>query len=369
MVIAMTPPGVVILGGLTLVAGLSCMTQDKSTPSRRTDLVEQLKDDVVCMLRSRDCGWVAHGAHRAGLHRLSGTAPELLQVLRRYRSDPSMPGRLVRLLATDALVEVGAQLSANEARALDTENAPIPSVVLLSRNPTQHLERLRQIHDAQETGPAGDVWRATGNLLAGEKVPGFAAKLMSAFQMQLEITVVRPGNDPWGRAVGVGLGGAGGYWASGPAPCGFPRLPYYSLTRLPEAGDIVLAPGKTPVYYRRTLMEAGRFEQNLSEDSFRSDLTRLAWIETMAGTRVGVLGFQLESWQEIEFESETSYCEAVRECHAARERAWNSLIQELVAAHALSREEAARLPPRIDIVIRDERDPPGGQLPCWKDDR
>jgi hypothetical protein len=364
-----SPFAVAVLGALLSIASASCTTQDDSAQSRRRDIVGDLREDVIRLLRSGDTVRVAQGAHRAGLHRLSEAVPDLLRVLRQYRSDSSTPGRLVRLLATDALVQLGAQLSTAQARVLDTEDMVIPSLVLLSQNPKRHLRQLREIHDANETGKARQVWQVTGNLLAQEKAAGFAAKLMGAFQMKLKISVLLPNQVSWNLPVVVGSGGASGAHSSGPSPRGFPRLPFYSLTSLPCLGDIVLAPGKDPIYYRRTLMEEGMFEQDLSEDSFRSDLTRLGWIETMAGTRAEVLGFKLESWHEIQFKSEKSYSEAVRESHSALERAWRSFVQCLEATGALTREEAARLPPKIHLVIDDERDPFPGDLPSWKDDR
>ena len=322
--------------------------------------------DTRARLQSQDPVAVAWGLHDAAQQRFMAAVPDLHRILA-ARVDGGPPERrFLHLLAADALVQMGVTVSQGEAAALDQGLVLVPARDLMARTPERHLHALREIFDRTEAGIEGNAWRAAGNLLAQEQAPGFALRLLQDLRMKWTVQVVLPGQAPPNLAIGVGTGGAGGSFGEVAGISGFPPLPHYTLTRVPRAGDVVLTGGTQPLYYRREFSRPGQVLKRHVADTLRSDLTRLAWLATMAGSPAAARGVRLEARETIEFADAASYRARMASAHAVLASGFETLVQRLVAAGAMTGEEARSAQAPIQVRVYDERERRDGRLPAWR---
>ncbi len=304
--------------------------------------------EAARLLKSQGSRERAWGAYLAGAHGMKEHASLLVGLLE--DSNVAAGGweeAVVRQAALDALIRLDAEVPAETLLPLYGASAD-EVVILLSRAPKRNERELLSLFN--EAVP--DVrWAAVGNLLAGARAPGFAARLLSGLKVEASVYVY-----DWEGARGYGSsGGCGGLCGdSVHMPEGFPPVGYYSLNASGVRGSVVLAPGKHTVYYVRALHPdtcGGPSNGWLARDE-----RRVEYLAEMLGTTEEELSLEVRPFREV-------VCTDARQCG----QVLAALRDELVGAHtqALARlleaglldpAEAAELKPDITLQLNDSRD-------------
>jgi hypothetical protein len=312
-------------------------------------------------LRSEDPLRVAWGAWLARQDRQTALVPLLLGKVEEYQPtglSSFQTGESDRhdalLMVLDALIGLGAPVPPAQARKLYPEFAA-QSLILLVRS---HDDAQAELFDIFQIARANWDWLAAGNVLFKTRPPGFAALLLGRFTQHLLVSVYDPGQ-------GGGFGGGGsecGFSLRAPK-AGWPPVGLYLLTQFP--GRITWLPatflvdGETPVSYWRA--EPGNYDNppdvpgycdEGNRDRYRAQyLNKL--MEFLTRTRLDPYPQVRIEWKDAD-RYRQQLMAAVEEQRAAFLR----------AAQALTPDEAGRLRPRLEMVIRDERADPSVALPA-----
>ncbi|MFN7998059.1 MAG: hypothetical protein U0Q18_30845 [Bryobacteraceae bacterium] len=222
----------------------------------------------------------AWGAFLAGKYRLQDCTPDLLTQMAAMRdaADSSLredTPEFAAIQATlDALIQLGHSVNSSTV-APYFARYPNEVLILLARDPSANGEALLKL--AQDD--LGDrQWAAIYNLLVQVRNPGVAAQVLAAVRIRHVFHVT---DGVHFRGSGGGTGGGVLCSAFALAP-GFPPTGFYELVESPQTGDVMLAGGRHPVYYRRTTVPSAhstahdRRLQLVDRDGYRMDY--LAWL-------------------------------------------------------------------------------------------
>lgn len=205
----------------------------------------------------------AWGAYLALHIQSTDLVPNLLTLVSAYdgqaAADKDCHDAMIAVL--DALIQLGANVRPKEAARIYAD-FPAQSLILLARS---HLleatrnwdEEMRGIllHMFETETKHQGAWLAAGNLLAGrsgfQPAPGFAAAVLEGMTLHAHVTVTTPG---FGFGGGIGSASCGDGAPGGPKP-GWPQVGSYAILNCGNQnvapGDVVLADGADPAYYRR----------------------------------------------------------------------------------------------------------------------
>ena len=304
------------------------------------DAVEQ--QIVSELLASPEPARQAWGAHLAGNY-------GQVKLLDRIKPLLASPDLDVQAHALDAIIRLGDSVPAATLEVL-YEKFPSQSLILLLRSAGNQpaLESLLR------TRISDTAWVAVNNTLLRLKSTEAITALLREFTVQLRVLVA---DDDAGHGFSGGSGGGTIGCGFKSARNGFPPPVYYSLTNSAELGDVVIAPGRHTVYYRRShtpgtsslYIDRNRLRQDYLADLLYLDPKRLP-LQASATRIVGWKGEQ---------EYRTSVAAARREMLSAFRS-----TAGLLAARGLIREsDAASLEPAIQLLITDIRTEPRTPLP------
>jgi hypothetical protein len=235
-----------------------------------------------------DPATIAWGGHLAGKYRLRETAPLLRDRLKFLREHRPGKAEVAQLVLLDGLIQSGATVPKAELRPLLLEGKfRAPALILLAREPRKNADLLFQIYEKSWAKVPPVVWHAAGNLLAANRISGFALRLLRDIKVDLWVYVYRPDR----RMIGINhrgpMGGKfGGVSTSRPVPPDYPPVAVYQLQLASEAlpGNVLLAPGPRPVYYQRKVSSQPevdlRWRTSVSPD--RRHEGRRGWILQLA---------------------------------------------------------------------------------------
>ncbi len=316
---------------LVLVAGQPLAAQP--TVVSPTDDLEQRV--VAGLLASPDPAKQAWGAHLAGNYGQSKFVPDLRRLLAATHPD-------VQLQALDALIRLNADVPSGELLLVwPTHRTPV--LILLARVFTENQEVLRSM--AKEyLGPM--EWVAICNLLVSNKAPGVASDLLSDLKVHITVTIHDAGKSP-----GYGCGGSAAVsmcGGTGNRP-GFPPLYCYVLADHAQPGDVVLAPGRHPIYYRR---------QQTGSTSFNSidrNVYRFDYLADLLLTQPESLPLQPEVSRTVTWKGADEY---LAELEAERQQAnagFQSLVRMLKERDLATSRETDGLKPAVGLTVIDQR--------------
>ena len=164
------------------------------------------------------------------------------------------------------------------------------------------------------------------------------------------ITVAESGSEESAFGMGGGIS-AGIGDGIGQIPAGFPPLAWYRFEGFDgphqRPGNIVLSSGPRSIYYSRVLNTTFQFDFSEISTSGPSDEDRLKYLVNVS---------RIPELERIEWRGEADF---VRQASALNDRVtfeYRSLLDGLVKAKCLSKEEAGRLAtPRVDVRVEDTR--------------
>lgn len=307
--------------------------------------------EAVRLLKSEGHRERAWGAYLAGARGLEEHAPLLVALL----EDPRLAagGReaaLVRQAALDALIRLDAEVPAEVLRALPRGFSD-EAIILLAKSPGENQAALLEIFAGlDDSAHAGAHWLAAGNLLAGVKARGFAARLLGALKVEADVAVL---DADVSHGLGRGYGGGGcGCGASYGPDTGFPPVSYYGLTGEAARGAVVVAPGKRPVFYLRAMSPSRNGCHTLPPPA---DVVRVEYLAALLDTTGSGLGFEA-------LPSFTVICKDTRQCRRELagvrvkvEQAYAAVVGRLVEKSLLDGVGDAPASPAMTFTLYDER--------------
>lgn len=308
--------------------------------------VYEMRAEAKRLLSSGALSERAWGAYFAGRYEIQGLAPSLIEVLTDASLGDGHEENLVRQAALDALIRLRAKVPADALRALPQEFTD-EAIILLALAPEESKSALLEIFaesDERDVEKSDAQWLAVGNLLAETKAHGFASLLLRRLKAEAMIVVADEESDG-----GIGFGGGGGSGGCGSRPyADFPPVSFYSLTARDRRGAVVVAPGRSTVYY-----VADPF---CGEDLFLPrDVTRVEYLAQLLDTYEEELNFNVRPHRTI-------VCKDARRCRSALvrirreiEASYASLITRLVEKRHLNGPTDAPPSPAVVFNLYDRR--------------
>lgn len=308
-----------------------------------TDEIEQRI--VAGLLASPDPGQQAWGAQLAGNYGQTKFVPDLRRLLVATHPD-------VRLQALDSLIRLKAEVPSDELLLLwPTHRTPV--LILLARAAKENQEVLRSLSKG-ELDPK--EWVAVYNLLVSNKAPGVAADLLSELKVRVTVTV-RDGPEV-GPGYGGGIGGVAARCGGPGFRPGFPPLHLYVLADYALPGDVVLAPGRHPIYYRR---------QETGSDSYGAidrNLYRYDYLADLLMTQPEYLPLRPEVSRIVTWKGADEYLAELEAARQQVEASFQSLVRVLRDRDLATSRETDGLKPQVEFNVIDRRANPQPSLPA-----
>lgn len=307
--------------------------------------------EAVRLLKSEGNRERAWGAYLAGAHELDEHAPLLIGLL----EDPRLAAggweeSIVLQAGLDALIRLDAKVPAEVLRALPQGFAD-EVVILLAKSPEENQAALLEIFAGlDDSAHVGARWLAAGNLLAGVKARGFAARLLGALKVEADVAVL-DADISHGLGRGYGGGGCGCGGSYGPNT-GFPPVSYYGLTGEAARGAAVVAPGKRPVFYQRANSPSRNGCYTLPPPA---DVVRVEYLAALLDTTESGLGFEASP-------SFTIICKDTKQCRRELagvrgriEQAYAAVVGRLIEQSLLDGVGDVPAAPPMTFTLYDER--------------
>lgn len=193
---------------------------------------------------------------------------------------------------------------------------------------------------------------AVFNTLVRRRAPGVVARLLSEIPLRHVITVTDPNNGP-----GFG-GGIGGGSACGTAQLlrGFPPSARYTLEQTPAEGDVLLADGPEPVYYRRVPIPTSQ-QVPWSQHFGFGEVARLdtAYLAVLAGLPADQVAGAVQGRTRVRWKGLDAYRGQAARGVASQREALAGLLERLTSAGLLAAGELAELHLRLEVKLEDTR--------------
>ncbi len=305
-------------------------------------------DDARKHLASHDPRLQAWGAYFVGKRGLKEELPAVRALLVQHK-DLKDTSKYVVESALDTLIQLKADVQWQDLKAVSAKFRT-QALILLAQHPRLRHDALVELLDGE---PSHQDWIALCNLLAAQRSPALAVRILRPLKMYLTVTV-RDGTERIGLGGGAGGGFGGRRRGVVTILDGWPPRALYALTAH-EAGATLLAPGPHPVYYRRKVVSrrTGGFiawRPLGNRNSYRFD-----YLADLVGTQPRQLGIKEKSWVIVMWRDKQQYVREARKARRNIETAYHGILERLQALKLLTEEEAATLAPKIKTSIADER--------------
>jgi hypothetical protein len=290
---------------------------------------------VAELLGSTEPARQAWGAHLAGNYGQVKSVDRILGLL-------GSPHRELQLHALDAIVRLNAEVRSKTLEVL-LQSFPNHALILISRDPQNNRHLLLNMLRGQLDDPS---WVVVNNILVWLKDREAISGLLRDFRIQLRLLIVESGS---AHGVSGAMGGMTIGCGGASPKSDFPPPVFYRLVDNPEPGDVLLAPGRHPIHYRRLADTSTKFT-HVDRDQYRQEyLADLLHIEPRS------LPLEAYPVRTIEWRGEEAYTEGVRRIRADLLRGFRETADLLAARGLEGMSDTAGLQPDIQIYIQDER--------------
>lgn len=310
----------------------------------------QLLLEVESRLKSKDLATIAWGGYLAAQHRVALAVPMLKSALK------DLPRGAHRKYTAQSLMDA---LVVHKAKVAGTDFADFRkgmnegvAIALTAADPGSNREYLRSLFRDSTRGRFSR-WLAAGNLLARIKDREFGRELVEQFAYDLNIIVTVEG-----RLGGFGMGGAfGGRFGDGwlQTPMGFPPVVTYRIVHKPKPGDVLVAEGKRPVYYRRQVHHERKVGIGSAERvRFRGrQELRVDWISVMLGKSVGELP-PVET-KTVYWTNNDEFVKRVAKHRREIEERHDRMLDRVIAAGWFTESERKDVAAKVVVKLHDHR--------------
>jgi hypothetical protein len=319
---------------------------------------EDAKQLVQQLLRSPEKKDQAWAAWLVGKYRLEEFAPALTELLPAqtpaWASDDDWLARAI----FDALVQLDAEVAAARLIPLFDQYSNVV-VILLAKSSEKHQHELFSL---LEKNLLDEHWLAICNLLAKQRSPGFAAILLRDLSIQATLHVTQDPNAGYGggaSSFGRGCGVA-------KAPKGFPPPVRYELSTRHQRGNVLVVPGRHPVYYSRVEAkpdERGQFGVGSSHNYGDRNEYRADYLLDLLYASRETSSFTHNPSFTIVWKNSVAYQREIARTRKQLNQSWHAMVERLMQANLLTTEEAATLKPNISLQVFDHRENQTEKLP------
>lgn len=223
------------------------------------------------------------------------------------------------------------------------------ALVLLARAPQDAGPVLLAFVRSEESRRGTPRWLAAGNLLARSATAGFAAAVLERLEITLHVAIEDPdhpaGERFWGRC-GTSCGGPH-------IPEGFPPIATYVYSTTQHANAFCVAAGRHGVWAQRRLVRSARGWPCRQGGVDDEHAVRVGWLSALLGCEAPVLEHRPQ--RAVVLAAPEGCRERVLALREESAAAWRGVVDRLRARGRLSREEGARLRPRLSVIVRDLR--------------
>jgi hypothetical protein len=290
--------------------------------------------------------------------------PDLVTLARDYEATPwpVAAGRgdqhdaMIAIL--DTLIQLYGGLGPSDAARLYPE-FPAQSLILLSRSGKSANGFLLDIFRKEKLQRL--EWLTAGNLLAADRVPGFAEAVLGKMTVHIRARVVTFDIPD----VGHGEGGSCGGGAEGKSD--WPTVGNYALAQK-GTGATLLADGDDPTYYRRTV--SGLYDQmrdnccgSCIADPLLMDLYREHYLARMLFVPLNHPPVRASFDKNIVWKDGETFLASLRTIVRQQKSALADVATKLTKANLMTAEEEASVKPQIEITIVDDRESKRSKLP------
>ena len=306
---------------------------------------------LINSLNRRDQAWAAY---LIGQHGLTQYVPQLLQLL--VPTSPLQPitselteARALDRVILDTFIQLKAKVPCERLLTV-YDDFRDEVVIVLANSPKDNEKILLSLHDS----PQPDTrWFAICNLLASGRAESFAFRLLRDITIKISLIVSESGQGgggaSWGGPGGIGCGPFG-------MPKDFPPTSIYELTEAAEEGNVLVAEGVCPVYYRRQLVPMNQQIGVGHGSTFNDrDIYRRDYLALLLGQDSQSLGLNPRPSYPIRWTSAEAFAAHARRIRDLHLRSFWQLERQLHDEGLLTSEESETLRPKITFAVHDLR--------------
>ena len=335
--------------------GQSNISSQSAASPIQIDEVRARVNQLIHSDKSQDQAW---GAYLIGKYRFDEFTPELIKLLNVSKTTSSDTEHVHRAIL-DALIQINANVK-NEVLLPHYQRFSTQVLILLANDSLQNQEALLSLLGAPQTN---EEYLATCNLLVRIKNKSLAFKLLRDLKVEASITVVSS-NHFGGFGGGDSSGGCGDGWLNKLA--GFPPVAFYSLSHTATRGFVVLALGRHAIYYVRKearVDESGSMGIGSCFTTIQKNTYRVEYLAELLNTSAQKLGFFHTPSFTIVWKGRLNYKLEALKAREEVQRSYRQLLNRLIEAEMLTKEESGLLVPVISLNIHDIRKDKSISLP------
>ena len=335
--------------------GQSNISSQSSASPIQIDEVSARVNQLLHSDKSQDQAWAAY---LIGKYRFDEFTPELIKLLN-VSETTSNGAEHVHRAILDALIQLNASVK-NDVLLPHYQRFSTQVLILLANDPLQNQDALLSLLDAPQTN---EEYLAICNLLVRIKNKSLAFKLLRDLEVEAPITVVSS-NHFGGFGGGDSSGGCGDGWLNKLA--GFPPVAFYRLSHTATRGAVVLAPGRHTIYYLRKEVrvdESGSMGIGSCFTTTQKNSFRVEYLAELLNTSAEKLKFTHTPSFTIVWKGRLNYKLEALKAREEVQRSYRQLLNRLIEAEMLTKEESGLLVPVISLNIHDIRKDKSISLP------
>lgn len=334
---------------LPLVLALPAYSSPIESPAQERKIAPEtlvaLRAKLAADANSAELAWGAWETAEANAREL---VPDVVSALRRTLSARAeMSTSFVLRAELDALIRLDAKLTRDDVAAvLGVGSVRTQGLVLASREPKLHADAL----EALRPDSRNEERIAVDQLLARGAPARIVALLLPDAHVRIDVHVLDE-NMGFGRG-GGSMSGIG--CGSLKAPERFPPTAIYSLRRGGTKDQPVFADGPQPIAYAREVHGEREFGVGGTVEGVDEAEHALALLRWITGDREGKSTLASVVDVSHTWRDRQTYINEVSVAIDARKKAWNALLDALVAKGFLDAKARPAKPP-IEVVVDDRR--------------
>jgi hypothetical protein len=324
------------------------------------------KNEIYGLFHSSESKDRAWAAYLIGKHEMREMLPDLYELLASTDPTSDRGDYYIQCAALDSLIQLDAPLPSEMVSGI-YQNFPDQTLVLLAKRPAENCPNLFSL---LQQNIKSIEWVAICNLLSKIKSPEFATQLLSEVEIEATVRVydsqIGGANGGFGRGIGTGCGGDGIF----SVPEGFPPIAIYKLTERTNFGNVVVAPGRHPIYYERLVVKGGQQKGvGTSSTAIRKDDYIIEYLAELLDTSDEEIKACVKPNFEIILQHIKNYSTEIDSIGKKVEHLYSSLLKRFTEKNIFNQSKALSIKGRLEIRVydfRNDRTLPLPELPQVK---
>ncbi|MEE8104528.1 MAG: hypothetical protein V3T86_03235 [Planctomycetota bacterium] len=303
----------------------------------------------------------ALGAYKAADDERKDTIPALRKMLAAEAAKEDGGSAILQRTILDSLIRLEAKLPWKELEPY-FRRTRTHVMILVLLHAQDHRDLLLDLFDSEKRQLRYLEWVATANALVAQPTPRFAQRLLKDIEITVHLDITSPDQGP--RAGGFASSGSGRGSGRITVQQGWPPYAVYYLEKNAGTREVLVAPGRTPIYYRRHVVESGTGGTGGSTPKDRRNSDRFGYLAELLGKKRSAIPIDDTHRVGVVFTDDATYkLDAAAARHEAVER-FRKLCDQFVALGLLDANVANRIKPRTKYRAFDLRERGSPALPA-----